>query len=88
MKDAEGPLCVTACHRGATEIQATALLGFPDATVVIGSFGIFVADDVQQVQFAFLVNCRDASQTRHALQRFREWLDQTGKVQVLAKRAA
>ncbi|PBP79956.1 DUF4062 domain-containing protein [Pseudomonas syringae] len=88
LKGAEGPLHLIACHRGATETQATALLGFPDATVVSGSFGIFVADDVQKVQFAFLANCRDASQTRHALQRFREWLDQTVEAKILAKRAA
>ncbi|EGB96573.1 hypothetical protein G1E_22895 [Pseudomonas sp. TJI-51] len=88
LNGAEGPLHLIACHRGATELQATALLGFADATVVSGSFGIFVADDIQKVQFAFLANCRDASQTRHALQRFREWLEQTGEAQALAKRAA
>ncbi|HDS1819674.1 TPA: DUF4062 domain-containing protein [Pseudomonas putida] len=88
LKNAQGPLHLIACHRGATQTQATALLGFPDATVVSGPFGVFVADEVQQVQFAFLANCRDASQTRHALQRFREWLEQTGEAQRLAKRAA
>lgn len=88
LKNAVGPLHLIACHRGATETQATALLGFADATVVSGSFGIFVADDVQKVQFAFLANCRDESQTRHALQRFMEWLDQTGEADILAKRAA
>ncbi|WP_434519266.1 DUF4062 domain-containing protein [Pseudomonas sp. NFX1] len=87
LQDAHGPVHLIACHRGATETQATALLGFADATVVSGPFGVFVADDVQKVQFAFLANCRDASQTRHALQRFREWLDQTGEAQRLAKRA-
>lgn len=87
LQGAHGPLHLIACHRGATEHQATALLGFADATVVSGPFGVFVADDVQKVQFAFLANCRDASQTRHALQRFREWLDQTGEAQRLAKRA-
>lgn len=88
LENAQGPLHLIACHRGATQTQATALLGFPDATVVSGPFGVFVADEVQQVQFAFLANCRDASQTRHALQRFREWLEQTGEAQRLAKRAA
>ncbi|WP_262137025.1 DUF4062 domain-containing protein [Pseudomonas sp. Marseille-Q5117] len=88
LKTAVGPLHLIACHRGATETQATALLGFADATVVSGSFGIFVADDVQKVQFAFLAYCRDESQTRHALQRFMEWLGQTGEADILAKRAA
>jgi hypothetical protein len=84
---AHGPLHLIACHRGATETQATSLLGFPDATVVSGPFGVFVADDVQKVQFAFLANCRDDAQTRHASQRFFEWLQQTGEAALVARRA-
>lgn len=87
LRKAHGPLHLIACHRSATELQATTLLGFPDATVVSGPFGVYVADEVQKVQFAFLVNCRDESQTRHALQRFLEWLEQTGESEMLAKRA-
>ncbi len=82
-----GPLHLIACHRGATETQARSMLGFPDATVVSGPFGIFVADNVQKVQFVFLVNCRDDSQTRHACQRFFEWLHQTGEAEIVARRA-
>ncbi|WP_417663527.1 DUF4062 domain-containing protein [Pseudomonas sp.] len=87
LERAEGPLHLIACHRGATETQAAALLGFADATVVSGSFGIFVADDVQKMQFAFLANCRDESHTRHTLQRFLEWLEQTGEASNVASRA-
>lgn len=87
LASAHGPLHLIACHRGATETQATSLLGFPDATVVSGPFGVFVADDVQKVQFAFLANCRDDSQTRHASQRFFEWLQQTGEATLVARRA-
>lgn len=87
LKKAHGPLHLIACHRSASESQATTLLGFPDATVVGGPFGVYVADEVQKVQFAFLVNCRDESQTRHALQRFLEWLEQTGESEMLAMRA-
>lgn len=88
LNKAQGPLHLIACHRSATETQATVLLGFPDATVVSGPFGIYVADDVQKVQFTFLNNCRDASQTRHALQRYLEWLEQTGEADILANRAS
>jgi len=54
LKKAQGPLHLIACHRGATETQARAMLGFPDAIVVSDLFGIYVADEVQKVQFAFL----------------------------------
>jgi hypothetical protein len=83
-----GPLHVIACHRTATESQAARLLGFPDAEFVSAPFGVFVADNVQKVQFAFIVNCRDAANTRHGAQRFFEWLAQTNEDALVAKRAA
>ena len=52
-----------------------------------GPFGIYVSDEVQKVQFVFLAQCRDETQTRHALQRFLEWLEQTGEDDRLARRA-
>jgi hypothetical protein len=82
-----GPLHIIACHKTATESQATKLLGFPDATLVAAPFGVFVADPIQKVQFAFLTNCRDEANTRHGLQRFMEWLSQTGEEKLLADRA-
>ena len=82
-----GPVHVIACHKTATETQATKLLGFSDATVVAAPFGVFVADNIQKIQFAFIVNCRDESNTRHGVQRFFEWLAQTGEETHLADRA-
>jgi hypothetical protein len=82
-----GPVHIIACHKSATETQAARLLGFPDATMVAPPFGIFVGDPVQKVQFAFVTNCRDDATTRHGVQRFFEWLSQTGEEALLAKRA-
>ena len=82
-----GPVHVIGCHKNATETQATKLLGFPDATVVNAPFGVFVADNIQKVQFAFIVNCRDDATTRHGVQRFFEWLAQTGEEALVAERA-
>lgn len=82
-----GPLHIIACHKTATESQAAKLLGFPDATLVTAPFGVFVADPIQKVQFAFITNCRDEANTRHGLQRFMEWLSQTGEEKLLADRA-
>lgn len=86
-KKCGGPLHIIACHRTATESQATKLLGFPDATVVSAPFGVFVADNIQKIQFAFIVNCRDESTTRHGVQRFFEWLEQTGENELVTQRA-
>lgn len=85
--DRGGPLHIIACHKTATESQAAKFLGFPDATLVAAPFGVFVADPIQKVQFAFLANCRDEANTRHGLQRFFEWLGQTGEEKLVADRA-
>ncbi|MCH9026348.1 MAG: DUF4062 domain-containing protein [Proteobacteria bacterium] len=82
-----GPVHVIACNKNATEGQAMKLLGFPDATVVTAPFGVFVADPVQKVQFVFITNCRDEANTRHGVQRFFEWLNQTGEESLMAERA-
>jgi hypothetical protein len=82
-----GPVHIIACHKNATETQAAKLLGFPDATFVSAPFGIFAADPIQNVQFAFIANCRDDANTRHGLQRFMEWLSQTGEDVLMAERA-
>ena len=82
-----GPVHIIACHKTATETQASKLLGFPDATLVSAPFGVFVADPIQKVQFAFVTNCRDENNTRHGIDRFLEWLEQTGEERLLAARA-
>lgn len=84
---AVGPVHLIACHKGVTEAQAVRLLGFPDATVVSAPFGVYVADDVQKIQMVLIANCRDETTTRHGVQRFFDWLDQTGEVDRLAQRA-
>ena len=44
-----GPVHVIACHKTATDAQATRLLGLADTTVVSAPFGVYVADAVQKV---------------------------------------
>lgn len=87
MASAEGPVHVIACHRGATEKQATDLLGFPDATVVSTIFGVYLVDPVQHIQLALLAHCRDGRTTRYAVQRLFDWLARSGQDQAMAAHA-
>lgn len=64
------------------------LLGFPDATIVSGTFGVYVADNIQKIQLCLISNCRDAASTRHGLQKLFDWLQRTGEDKLLAGRAA
>jgi hypothetical protein len=88
IKDVGGPVHLIACHRTFTETQAARTLGFADATFVSPPFGLYVADDVQMVQLVFIANCRDETNTRYGVQRFLDWLDQTGEGGRLVERAA
>lgn len=82
-----GPVHVIACQKNITEAQAMSLLGFPDATIISGSFGVYVADNIQKIQLILISNCRDAASTRHGLQKLFEWLERTGEDKLLANRA-
>lgn len=85
--DLVGPVHIIACQGGATETQARTLLGFPDATIVTPGFGIFAADEVQQIQFVLLKDCRDDATIRSALHRLRAWLLETGEDILVFQRA-
>ena len=85
---ATGPVHVVACHRGITEGQAASILGFPDATIISTPFGVYVADGIQRIQLVFIKDCRDDTSTRVGVQRFFEWLEQSGEDHMLSSRAA
>jgi hypothetical protein len=87
VQKAAGPVHLIACHKTVTEAQAVRLLGFPDATVVSAPFGVYLADDVQKIQIVLIANCRDETTTLHGVQRFFDWLEQTGEADRLAHRA-
>lgn len=82
-----GPVHVIACQKAVTESQAVRQLGFPDAVVVSAPFGIYVADEVQKIQMAFIANCRDKTTTRANVQAFLNWLNEHGEAEHLVRRA-
>lgn len=88
LADAIGPIHLIGCQKGVTERQASTMLGTPDATLVTPPFGVYAADEVQKVQLVFLRDCRDETSTRTAVQRFLEWIHQTGEDEFLRQRAA
>lgn len=82
-----GPLHIIGCHKTATENQARKLLGFSDAIIIAAPFGIYVADEIQKIQFVFIVGCYDASSTKHGIQRFFNWLEQSNEKVSVVNRA-
>jgi hypothetical protein len=82
-----GPVHLIACQRSTTEKRATDLLGFPEATVVTTTFGVYLVDPIQHIQVILLANCRDETSTRFAVQRLFDWLNRSGEAEALVRRA-
>jgi hypothetical protein len=82
-----GPVHLIACHKGVTEAQARAILGFPDSTVVTAPFGVYVVDPVQRIQIVLLSQCRDETNTQLRAQDFFKWLNATNQAAELVKHA-
>ncbi|MDD4653219.1 MAG: hypothetical protein PHQ34_13450 [Methanothrix sp.] len=85
--DRSGPVHFIACHHSVTEAQAMRLLGFPDATIVPTSFGVYVADNIQKIQLIFLANCIDETTTQYKVQEVFAWFKKTREDENLANRA-
>ncbi len=64
-----GPPHIIACQKTATETQTTGFLGISRCDRLERPFGVYGAENVQKVQFVFVVNRRDETRTRHAAQR-------------------
>jgi len=86
-KDSIGPIHIIGCHKTVTESQARNILGFPDATILKDSFGIYVADNIQKIQMVFIEKCSDSTSTSMALQEFLNWLVRTNELRKFIKRA-
>lgn len=85
--DIAGPVHIIGCSKSVTETQAISLLGFPDATIIVDNFGVYIADDVQKIQLCLVAGCSDPASTRHGIQRLFDWLGRSGEQTFLAKRA-
>ena len=86
-KNQYGPVHIIGVHKGVTEQQAINTLGHPDAVVVDGSYGVYIADKIQNIQMVFLSNCRDSASTRHNVQKFIDWLEESGEADDFFERA-
>lgn len=82
-----GPIHIIGCHKSVTEIQTRNILGFPDATILKDSFGIYVADNIQKIQMVFIEKCSDSHSIRYGFQDFLDWIMRTSEVKNLVDRA-
>ncbi len=86
-KPKAGPIHLVACPKNITENQALNMLGFPDATIVSDSFGIHIADNIQNIQIVLLKDCVSPSAIRRQLAAWFEFVERTGEDQYVLDRA-
>jgi hypothetical protein len=82
-----GPIHVIACLAGVTEPQAVRQLGFPDALIVAGEFGMYAVDEVQKMQVIMLANCINSGAVANAVQNWLSWLESSAEGDRLVRRA-
>lgn len=86
-KNAYGPLHLIGCHKNITSSQVIKVIGHSDVVLVEAPFGIYVADSVRKAQLVFIKECRDSTTTTHGVQRFEDWMLQSGEGNFIVERA-
>ncbi len=86
-EDVAGPIHVIACHRGVTELQASAMLGSPDTMVISSDFGVYAADYIHRTQLVLLKNCADDGSIDIAVRHLHDWLLASGEGPAVLARA-
>lgn len=82
-----GLVHLIACYSRVTEEQVRKLIGSPDVIILSPPFGIYAVDHIHKSQLILITNCRDDTSTRNGLQRFFDWLEQSGESDNFLKRA-
>ncbi len=81
-----GPVHLIACYGRVTEAQTRKLIGCPDVMIVRPPFGIYAVEHIYKSQLVLISNCRDDTSTINGVQRFFDWLEQSGEKYDLLER--
>lgn len=72
-KEKFGPIHFIGVYGNATEIQTKNLIGFPDLSVMIGEFGLYVWEQNTHIQLIFLTACKTPDALKSKYQLFQNW---------------
>ena len=82
-----GVVHLIACYGRVTEAQTRKFIGYPDVMIVCPPFGVYAVEHIYKSQVILVSNCRDDTSTRNGVQRFFDWLEQSGERKNLLARA-
>lgn len=74
-------------YGNATEIQTKNLIGYPDLSVIIGEFGLYVWEQNTHIQLIFLTGCKTPSALKSKYLLFQKWAKSTKEIKNIEKRA-
>lgn len=86
-KDKSGVIHFVAVYGNATEIQVKNLVGYPDLTVIKGSFGFYLWEKNAHIQMFFLSKCINPQTIKTRLSQVINWLNGSGELSKIAVRA-
>mgnify|MGYP003636877498 CR=1 FL=1 len=86
-KEMFGPIHFIGVYGNATEIQAKNLIGFPDLSVMIDDFGLYVWEQNTHIQLIFLTGCQTPSALKAKYLLFQNWSKSTKEYINIKQRA-
>jgi len=86
-KEVYGPIHIVGVYGNATEIQIKNLIGFPDLSVIVGEFGLYVWEQNTHIQLIFLTGCKTPSALKSKYLLFQNWANSTKEIKNIEKRA-
>jgi hypothetical protein len=66
-------------YGSATEIQVKNLVGYPDLTVIKGTFGFYLWEKNSQIQMFFITRCINPQTIKTRLSQLTNWLNSSGE---------
>jgi hypothetical protein len=86
-KEKSGIIHFVAIYGNATETQVKNLVGYPDLTVIKGSFGYYLWEKNSHIQMFFLTKCINPQTVKTRLLQLINWLNGSGELSKIVVRA-
>lgn len=83
----KGIIHIVAVHGNATELQVKSLVGYPDLTVIKGTFGYYLWEKHTHIQIFFLVKCINPATLKTRTTQVYNWLKSTREQNRILARA-
>jgi hypothetical protein len=85
--EVHGVIHLIAVYGNATEVQVKSLVGYPDLTVIKGTFGYYLWEKNTQIQILFLTKCINSQTIKTRLTQLINWFNGSAELPKIVNRA-